>query len=131
MNLINCALISLLALSLSACQTVDQGRFSVMSLSPIDKDKTYKKVEENATGVDTGIYWAFYAGTPKLDAALADALSKSNGDYMTNVRVKWSFWVIPIIYGEKKYEVTGEVWRADKTSISSASAKPIPVRANP
>lgn len=83
-----------------------------MSLTPIDRTKSYIKVGDNITGVDTGIYWAFYAGHPKLDAALADAIKKCSGDYMTNVRVTRSFWMIPVIYGETKYEITGDVWRA-------------------
>lgn len=103
-------------LLITGCATVDHGEFSVMSLSPIDKDKTYKKVEENAVGVDTGIYWALYAGQAKLDAALANAMKKSNGDYMTNVKVKWKSWIVPIIYGEQQFEVTGDVWRADASA---------------
>lgn len=131
MNAPKSIFISLLALILVACKTVDHGQFSVMSLSPIDKDRTYKKVEDNAIGVDTGIYWAFYAGEPKLNAALANALRKSNGDYMTNVRVKRTFWMIPVIYGENEFEVSGEVWRADIIPMSNASTKPAPVQENP
>lgn len=112
MTAFNKLLIVSFTLLLQACSTVDNGKFSVMSLTPIDKTKSYAKVGENITGVDTAIYWAFYAGQPKLDAALADAIKKYNGDYMTNVRVISSFWFIPAIYGEKKYEITGDVWRA-------------------
>lgn len=97
---------------LSGCNTVNHGEFSVLSILPIDHNKNYQKVEEAAVGTDKEIYWALYAGQPQLDAAVRDALQKYNGDYMTNVKVTFRSWMIPVIYGEFKLEVKGEVWKA-------------------
>ena len=98
---------------LASCATIDHGEFAVISVSPIDESKRYQKVETNVVGTDKAIYWALYAGTPKLDAAVQNALKKHNGNFMTNVKVKHTAWMIPVIYGESIFEVTGEIWRAE------------------
>lgn len=121
---IRLSILTLIAIFLMGCLSMDHGQYSVLSLSPIDKDKQYKKVATNVTGIDTGIYWAFYTSFPKLDLAVQDALKKHDGDFMTNVKIRHSSWMIPVIYGEKTFEVIGDVWKAESNVTPDRSLVP-------
>ena len=53
------------------------------------------------------IICVFPTGQPTLKEAVDRALESKNAYMLTNVRLKYTFFYIPYIYGQVKYEVKG------------------------
>lgn len=111
------ALLSLLLLS--ACSHIDHGQYAILSASDLKYDE-YELINKNGYGEDKGIYWALYAGPmPQLDRAVNNALEKDGGLYMKNVKVHFESWIIPIIWGEFKMVVEGEIWGKKQNKLTT------------
>ncbi len=100
----------LLLIGLSGCWNINQGRFAVIALDPIDQSSQYEMVAADAVGEDKTLYWALHVGKPRFDDAVRDVLVKYNGSYMTDATIREKMWFIPLIYGELRYEIRGKVW---------------------
>ena len=68
------------------------------------KNKTApgKTMESMTLGIPLGI--------PKVDQAVAEALSKNDGDILPNARLYYTWWTC-ILFGQMGYKVEGEVYR--------------------
>ena len=104
-----------LLICLSAC-SMNHGNFTILSNKKIDFSnlniENSQKIEK-VKGVDEGqiIMSGFEIGNmnPNINGALSDALTKTQGDLMTNVKVKQSFVFIPFFYSIFDWSVEGEV----------------------
>ena len=63
---------------------------------------------EVVVGEDSAdIICIFPTGIPNLKEAVDRAIEKNDSRLLTNVRLKYSFFYIPYIYGQEKYTVEG------------------------
>ncbi len=75
------------------------------------------KSEQPVTGKDEQYnIVVFPIGTFRLDKAVENALNNEDAIYLTNAEIKTKGWVIPGIYGDFRFEVTGTAWREAKDS---------------
>ncbi|MCR9142628.1 MAG: hypothetical protein NXI24_10285 [bacterium] len=107
-------LIGTIAAGGTACAS-SQGSYAIASDKEIDFSQNYEKTQDSVTGVSIGrIIILFPAGdlrdSVRLKEAIVNAMENSQADLLKNVKVTSSYFYIPFIYGESKYEVEGEAW---------------------
>jgi hypothetical protein len=84
---------------------------SMASTRDVMPNNGYKKLEKPVVGKDeVPIIFLFHMGTPKIDAAIEDALNNNNAEYLTDIKVTSKVWAIPLIYGRRRVEVEGTAW---------------------
>ena len=93
------------------------GHFSMMATQNVDLSAEYERVATDVVGKN--IHWFVLIDPtfsfPRIDAAIDDAVTRSGGDFMTNVQVDYKFFIFPVFYYRFWYEVSGDVWKK-KTS---------------
>lgn len=101
----------LLALLCGAC-TTHHGNFTLVSNKIVnvkDFDLTNSPKQKNAVGEDRKHIIFFYStGTPTVAAALNDVFRNTDTDLLTNASIEYSYWYIPLIYGQRAWVVTGD-----------------------
>jgi len=107
-------LVLVIVFFVSGCTTIDYGNYGLLSSAGLDLDGEYELLDEQGYGEDKKIYWALYAplSPPEMQKAIDNAIAASNGMFMKNASIKYDFWIIPLIWGEFKFTVEGEVWGA-------------------
>lgn len=109
----------LFSLSILAGCSQHLGNFTALSTANFRAEniKSENLVAKDAKGGASSliIFGIPIGGQPKVDQAVAEALSENNGDFMQNARLyyKWWMWPFPPI-GEMKYEVQGDVYKTQK-----------------
>lgn len=48
---------------------------------------------------------------PRIDDAVSEALSSSDGDFMKNVNIYFEYWFIPPFYAHHKIRVKGDAYK--------------------
>ena len=89
------------------------GNFTALSTSNYEGTNINKAhlVNKNATGKTmVPMILGIPIAIPKVDQAVAEALSKNEGDFLTNARLYYTWWTA-ILYGEMGYKVEGESYR--------------------
>ena len=101
--------------------TFKQGNYSIMSTKEIDFTKKYIKGNKKVVGIDTSKTYIIIPDKfrPMIDDALKNALNENCAEYLTEVEIEFKWWLIPYIYGEKKFEVKGYPWYLKDKSRSS------------
>ena len=113
MNRLSKYLVALLSIFLAACVTLEHGSYQTIEPANVGDTSHHILIEKDATGFDKSIYWALYAGgPPTLDEAVKNILEKHRGESLRNVKITQEWWFIPLIWGEHKMVVQGEVWGA-------------------
>ena len=89
------------------------GKFPYLSTKP-DRGDLHKadKIAEKVIGVDC--HWTILAppfSSPSISKALENAMSKVNGDFMTDATVTARFFEMPMLYNYLCYEVAGSAWK--------------------
>lgn len=100
------------AAALLACGcTTRIGDFTVASTKNMDIKKSLHRTEDKVrnVGVDKKHFIVFIpTGIPDMKEAMDDAIEKSPGAVgLSNVTMKYRYWVIPLIYGQFWYEAEG------------------------
>ena len=95
----------------SGCSTV-LGDFTLLTSKNVNlNDFSTEEAEKSAEmvyGEDCGhIICIFPTGVPNLKEAVDRALESKDAYMLTNARLKYTFFYIPYIYGQMKYEVKG------------------------
>jgi hypothetical protein len=106
-------LLILLTISLCGC-TKHIGTLPYISNREIrDDTRKVEKIGSNISGEDVRWYLLLYftSSPPRLDMAVEDALAKSGGDYISNVKVNYTWFFIPALYYRYSIEVVGDVWK--------------------
>lgn len=92
--------------------TSTQGNYTIISSKDLDLSKKYVKTVENVNATSTVHIVIFFPYGPLSEglytAALKDAESKSNIDYIANAEVKLTSWYIPLIYGKTEISILGD-----------------------
>jgi len=94
--------------------TVRHGDFTVLSnrlvdLRQFEIDKADKIKGVKGEDIAHIIIFIPTKGDVTLEGALDDAFLKTGGDVMTDVVVKATSWYIPLIYGQSKWTVEGNI----------------------
>ena len=111
--------ILLLSFCISAC-TVNMAKFSVVSTKNYETDNEYKSIG-NIYGEDKKYIIIFIpTGTPRIDNAIDDALSKNRAEFITDASVDYTTFYIPYIGGYNKYIINGEGWEIVPNSIKKS-----------
>jgi hypothetical protein len=89
------------------------GKFPYLSTKP-DRGDLHKadKIAEKVIGVDCR--WTILIPqfrSPEISKALEDAMSKVNGDFMTDATVTARSFEMPMLYNYLCYEVAGSAWK--------------------
>jgi hypothetical protein len=89
------------------------GKFPYLSTKP-DRGDLHKadKIAEKVIGVDCR--WTILIPqfrSPEISKALEDAMSKVNGDFMTEATVTARSFEMPMLYNYLCYEVAGSAWK--------------------
>ncbi len=91
------------------------GDFTVISTKNVELGAKYKKLDR-FKGVDSRPDILFIPlGIPDLKQAVDNCIEAGNGELLTNAVVEAGYWTA-IVYGERKYTVTGDVWARASTS---------------
>ena len=105
-----------LSIFLSGCSQ-HLGNFTALSTSTYRGENVNSQnlVKQNAVGKTNSIIFLGIplGGQPKIDQAVAEALSQNNGDYMTNGRLYATAWSVGLI-GSIGYRVEGDVYKTVK-----------------
>lgn len=102
------------------------GDFTIISTKNVDIGKNYVKVQTQEKGISSKAIIIFIpTGTPNIKDAVDDLLKKANGDLVTNAVIQYSWYYIPYIYGEYKYEITGDVYKKVETALNELKNKPL------
>jgi hypothetical protein len=103
-------IVALGALLFSSC-TRSIASFGSVSLDPIPEKKCARLIENGAVGEDkVAIVWFIPLGTASIEKAIRDALNKYNGDYLSNVEIRETFFHT-YFFGSYGYRVTGTIWK--------------------
>ena len=104
-------IIALTAVLATGCATVDHGKYAVLSPTKIDNLDNYEMIDKEGLGEDKGIYWALYVSPPPtVEKAVHNALEENGGVFIKNAEIYLKSWIIPLIWGEFKMVVKGEIW---------------------
>jgi hypothetical protein len=90
------------------------GELSLASTKELNLNNAkIEKIEEGVVGINKcSIIVIFQTCVfPTVDRAVDNALEKSRGDLLKNVKLERSWWYIPYIYGQIKTKVTGDAYR--------------------
>jgi len=106
--------VCLLMLTMLPGCVINHGDFTVMSnklmrLSEFDLSKADRKKGIRGEDVSHIIILFPTKAQVTLEEAVDDALTKGDGDVMTDVKVKQWGWYIPYIYGQTGWSVVGGV----------------------
>jgi len=123
-RVIKCVLFALFAVT-AGC-SINYGTFAVLGTRPVDVDSpSFERVQEGVTGKSMRrTIVIFPAGIPRIGEAVEDALTKTDGDLMTDATVYLRWWYIPPVYGETYFEVTGDAWKARHDSVAGDHLAP-------
>ena len=93
--------------------------FTFISTKNVDIGGKYKKMSR-CTGSDSRIdVLTIPLGIPDLKQAVDNCIEAGNGELLTNVVIDFTQWTA-IVYGQRKYVVTGDVWaKADVGDLLS------------
>ena len=113
-HLLRCLAAAAVALLASACTIT--GDFTVLSNKLVrtgDFDLSKAPRTKNVAGEDVTHIVLFFpvSSQANLEEAIDDALRKGDGDVLTDAVVHYSWFYIPLIYGQAKWTVTGDVVR--------------------
>ncbi|MBL7192102.1 hypothetical protein ISS30_10445 [bacterium] len=90
------------------------GDLTIASTKNVNIGDKYVVVAKDVQGKNSKpIIICIPMGHPNFEDAIDDALSKADGDLMTNVVIHYSWYYIPYIYGEYIYKVKGDVWKKE------------------
>lgn len=94
------------------------GDFTVLSTNNTSLGDSFIRVAQNSKGVHSKpILLIIPLGAPNIEDAVSAALDKYQGEILTDVVVYLDWYYIPLIFGERKYRVIGDVWiRKDSLS---------------
>ena len=105
----------LLSFCLSAC-TVNMAKLSVVSTNNYELDNEYVSIG-TITGEDRKYIIIFIpTGTPRIDNAIDDALSRNKAEFITDASIDYNTFYIPYIGGYNQYIINGEGWQAVNNS---------------
>lgn len=109
----------LISLLFSSACVANHGSFTVLSNKLVDvQDFELDKADrvKHVKGKDTSHIIIFIPTniTPTLGGAITDALTKADGDVMTDVTVNSWSWYVPYLYGYAGWSVEGDVVKTRK-----------------
>ena len=109
------SIVAILASAFIGC-TQRIGDFTLISTKNVDIGGKYKKLDGRFVGEDKrGEIIGIPLGLPNLKTAVDNCIENGKGELVTNAVLDFSYWTA-ILYGERKYTVTGDVWA--KASMS-------------
>lgn len=119
MNRILVMFISSLCLpGVGGCVTHQVGHFSVVATRHVNLSAESERVATDVVGKN--VHWFVFIDPtfsfPSLDAAIDDAIDRSGGDFITDVRVALKFFFVPGFYYRIWFEVQGNVWKTKTVS---------------
>ncbi len=86
------------------------GDFTLISTKNVEIGGKYKQIEGRFTGEDSrGEILLTPLGAPNLKTAVDKCIEAGKGELITNAVIDFSYWTA-IVYGERKYTVTGDIW---------------------
>lgn len=104
---------------LSGC-AVNHGHFTVASnkvfrISDFELEKADRVKGVEGKSVQHFIFSIIPVGSqPTIEGAMDDAMQKGGGDVMTDLQMEQWFFMIPYIYGQAGWSVTGDVVKTRK-----------------
>jgi hypothetical protein len=91
------------------------GDFTIISTKNVELGAKYTKLDR-FQGVDSKPDILFIPlGVPDLKQAVDNCIEAGKGELLTNAVVESGYWTV-IVYGERKYTVTGDVWAKASSS---------------
>lgn len=108
--------LTLFAFSILASCSYHLGNFSALATGTYRSENIRQEnlVARNAKGGSSAlVIFGIPLSQPKIDQAVAEALTQNGGDFMQNARVYYRWWSLGII-GEVRYDVEGDVYKTLK-----------------
>ena len=91
------------------------GDFTLISTKNVELGAKYKKIDRFKGTDSRPEILMIPLGTPDLKQAVDNCIEEGKGELLTNAVVDVGWWTA-IVYGERKYTVTGDVWVRAGTS---------------